>query len=202
MNQFANCISRYKQLILDELTSAHILCWVAGGSVRDYFLGKPVNTDHDLFFPDERNYNLAKEYFTAKGCEVIWDSDNGMKLVYEGKKYDLVKHFFKNPKETIDNFDFTVSMFAVDINQVYHGETSFIDLAKRQLMFNKITYPASSLKRAFRYYDKGFRMCAEEMMKLCLSIQDMPKKETTQSETEDSEDISSGELRGFFTGID
>lgn len=46
-------------------------------------------------------------------------------------------------------------MFAVDNEKIYHGETTFIDLAKRQLMINKITYPASSMSRAFRYYKKG-----------------------------------------------
>lgn len=202
MIQFTNCINRYKSLILDELHSANIICWIAGGSIRDYFMGKPIKTDHDLFFPDERNYELAAVYFKAKNAEVIWESDNGMKVVYEGKKFDLVKFFFKTPQETIENFDFTVSMFAVDINQVYHGETSFMDLAKKQLMLNKIPYPASTLSRAFRYYNKGFRMCAEEMKKLCLAIQDMPKKEEQQNDTNDSEELSSKDLGGFFFGID
>ena len=63
---------------------------------------------------------------------------------YKNKTFDLVKHFFPNPNETINNFDFTVSMFAIDKDNVYHGKSSFIDLAKKQLMFNKILYQLTS----------------------------------------------------------
>ena len=156
MVQIANCLSRYRELILDELATAGISCWVAGGSLRDYFMGKPIKTDHDLFFKNEIEYEKAKTYFKAKEAVVKWESDNGMKVVYDGKTFDLVKHFFSNPQECIDQFDFTVSMFATDGERLYTGETSFMDLAKRQLMLNKIPYPASTLSRAFRYYKKGF----------------------------------------------
>ena len=121
--------------------------------------------------------------------------------------YDLVKKFFADPKTTIEAFDFTVSMFAVDNEKIYHGETTFIDLAKRQLMINKITYPASTLSRAFRYYKKGFTMCLGEMKKLFEAIQNTPKEEPkqpheNQSEPKKEEEVSSGELGAFFIGID
>jgi len=92
-------------------------------------------------------------------------------------------------------------MFAVDFENIYYGETTFIDLAKRQLMVNKITYPASTMSRAFRYYKKGFNMCLGEMKKLIVSIQDMPKQEQTSSEINE-DNISSGDVMGFFIGID
>ena len=94
-------------------------------------------------------------------------------------------------------------MFAVDTETVYYGETTFIDLAKRQLMINKITYPASTLSRAFRYYKKGFSMCLGEMKKLVESIQDMPKPEKENNqESEENTNQSSGEAMGFWLGID
>src|SRR5690606_5616037 len=122
---------------------------------------------------------------------------------YNGKTYDLVKKFFESPQSTIDAFDFTVSMFAVDNEKVYYGETSFIDLAKRQLMINKITYPASTMSRAFRYYKKGFSMCQGEMKKMVEAIQAMPKQEK-QDENENTETPPSGDdgVGIFFAGID
>ena len=134
MIQFDNAVERYGKLILNELKDANVNCWLAGGALRDYFLGIAVKTDHDLFFPNEMEYEKAKTYFKAKGAEIKWESENGMKLIHNGKTFDLVKKFFANPQETIDAFDFTVSMFAVDTEKIYHGETSFIDLAKKQLM--------------------------------------------------------------------
>lgn len=201
MVQFENAVKRYGELILNELRDeAKINCWLAGGALRDYFMGIPVKTDYDLFFPNLQEYNKAETYFKAMGAEVKWESENGMKVTYNGRTFDLVKKFFNGPQATIDNFDFTASMLAVDAERVYFGETTFIDLAKRQLMINQITYPASTLSRAFRYYKKGFTMCLGEMKKVIESIQAMPKPK--EEGKEEDEDEGSGGLMGFFTGID
>jgi len=201
MIQFDNAVERYNKVILAELTTAGINCWLAGGVLRDYFMGIYIKTDYDLFFPDEAEYKKAERYFLVNGAKVKWESDNGMKVVYNGNIYDLVKKFFATPQETIDNFDFTVSMFAVDGKTVYHGETSFIDLSKRQLMMNKITYPASTMKRAFRYYKKGFSMCVGEMKKLIEAIQAMPI-EANNTQPNEGDEMSSGDMAKFFIGID
>ena len=203
MIQFDNAIEKFGKVILNELKEANISCWVAGGCLRDYFMGKAVKTDYDLFFPSEVEFTKAKDYFAKNNAETKWESDNGMKVVYNGKTYDLVKKYFATPQETIEAFDFTVSMFAVDTEKVYHGETTFIDLSKRQLMVNKITYPASTLSRAFRYYKKGFSMCLGEMAKVIKSIQDMPKPvEETEQDNTTEEDMSSADKMQMFIGID
>ena len=204
MVQFDNAVERYNKLILSEMKQQKINCWLAGGAIRDYFMGVPIKTDYDIFFPNETEYNRCAKYLKENNGEVVWESENGMKIKYNGKKFDLVKKFFPTPQETISEFDFTVSMFAVDHEGVYHGATSFIDLAKRQLMINKITYPASTLSRAFRYYKKGFSMCLGEMKKVIESIQDMPKPEPEAPEQNNQTNVNltSFELAGFFTGID
>ena len=206
MIQFDNAIQRYGKIILNEMKEADIKCWLAGGALRDYFMGVPVKTDYDMFFPNEVEYKKARTYFEEKDCEIKWESDNGCKIKYKDLTYDLVKKFFADQQTKIEYFDFTVSMFAVDNEKIYHGETTFIDLAKRQLMINKITYPASSMSRAFRYYKKGFTMCMGEMKKLFESIQNEPKPHSTtqknKSESKKEEEISSGELGAFFMGID
>jgi hypothetical protein len=202
MIQLNNAVERYNKIILSELKEAGVNCWLAGGALRDYFMGIQIKTDYDIFFPNDEEYGKATEYFKKQESEVKWESDNGMKVKHKGKTYDLVKKFFASPQETIDNFDFTVSMFAVDNERVYFGETTFIDLAKRQLMINKITYPASTMSRAFRYYKKGFSMCLGEMKKLFEAIQDTPKPEIEQSIGDENDRPSSGDFMAFFSGID
>jgi len=203
MIQITNAVERYGKLILNEMKEANIKCWLAGGALRDYFMGIPVKTDYDMFFPNEIEYEKARTYFKAKDCEIKWESDNGCKIKYKDRTYDLVKKFFADPQTTIEAFDFTVSMFAVDNEKIYYGETTFIDLAKRQLMINKITYPASTMSRAFRYYKKGFSMCLGEMKKLVEAIQDMPKPEQKKEEQiQNEEEKSSGDDLAFFVGID
>lgn len=199
MIQFENAVKYYSEIILSELNEQGVNCWVAGGCVRDYFMGKPIKTDYDIFFPDENNFTKAKEYLTEKGAEIKWESDNGCKFAYKGRVFDLVKKYFNTPSDTINAFDFTVSMFAVDIENVFHGETSFIDLSKRQLIFNKITYEGSTLSRAFRYYKKGFQMCNSEMKKLYDAINSAEKI----VEREDDSDVDGGSsFDGTFDGID
>jgi len=190
MKQLDNTVKRCNKVILSELDG--INCWIAGGSLRDYFMGEPIKTDWDIFFPNEDEFNKAKEHFENKKAKSLWKSKNAIKFTYNNRTFDLIKRYFPTPIDTIKAFDFTVSMFAVDKNKVYHGETSFIDLAKRQLMINKITYPASTLSRAFRYYEKGFKMCKGEMLKLISAIKSM-EPETQQNEQE---------LYQLFTGID
>ena len=85
---------------------------------------------------------------------------------------------------------------------MYLRDTSFIDLAKKQLMFNKITYPASSMSRAFRYYKKGFSICLGEIRKLIEAIQAMPTTETEIKENQSDTEPSSGDDLAFFVGID
>ena len=203
MIQIDNAIERYGKIILTELKEAGIITWIAGGALRDYFMGVKITTDYDLFFPNNIEYEKAKTFFKVKEAAVKWESDNGMKVKYNGRIYDLVKKYFENPQSTIDAFDFTVSMFAVDNDKMYFGETTFIDLAKRQLMINRITYPASTMSRAFRYYKKGFSMCQGEMKKIAEAIQAMPKEVKKESETEDDNQPPSGkDLDNFFLGID
>ena len=200
MIQLENTVIRYSKIILTELQDSGITCWLAGGALRDYFMGATIKTDYDLFFPDIGNYNRAEKFFKLKGAEIKWESENGMKIKYNNRTFDLVKKFFPDPQTTIDAFDFTVSMFAVDTKKVYFGESTFIDLAKRQMMINKITYPASSMSRAFRYYKKGFSMCQGEMKKLVEAIQEMPKPEPAENQNTDQP--PSGESGNFFRGID
>jgi hypothetical protein len=207
MIQFENAVKRYRDLILDELKEQGIKCWLAGGAIRDYFMGEPVKTDYDIFFPNEIEYEKTFMYFKAKECEIIWESDNGCKIKYKDKKYDLIKKYFPDPQKAIEEFDFTVSMLAVDTEKIYFGDTTFIDLAKRQLMINKITHPASTLSKAFRYYKKGFSMCLGEMKKVIESIQEMPKEEPKKEienvlENKNNEEQSSADLGDFFFGID
>ena len=45
--------SKFNELILDDLKSKNINCWIAGGALRDYFSGRDMITDCDMFFPND-----------------------------------------------------------------------------------------------------------------------------------------------------
>lgn len=202
MLQFDNAVLKFNKIILTELKEQNIKCWIAGGSVRDYFMSQPIKTDYDIFFPNVEEYNKAYKYFKEKECSIKWESDNGCKIVYNKNTFDLVKKFFKDPEDTINQFDFTVSMFAVDNERVYHGESSFIDLSKKQLMINKITYPASTLSRTLRYYKKGFSMCLGETRKLFEAIQNSKPNIPINTNKDQIAVVITNELDNVITSMD
>lgn len=211
MIQFENCVKTFSKIWLDEAKDAKITCWIAGGCVRDYFSAQPLKTDIDLFFPDIDNYDKCRKYMEENSCVILYDGANGCKVKYKKHTFDLVKKFFESPQHTIDSFDFTVSMFAVNSEKVFYGETSFIDLAKKQLMINKLPYPISTMSRAFRYYQKGFFICKGQQEKLAKAIQAVPvfvEVESAQGTTapepekDNTEETSLAFGTGVFLGYD
>lgn len=168
----------FNNLILKELKKNSVNCWIAGGVLRDYFSDKPLKSDCDIFFPNVSEYDKAKNYLLSKGAKTIWESDNGMKVSYKGNTYDLVKIFAKNPTDTIGRFDFTISMFATDGNDIYYGNNSLKDLQDRKLVINTIVNPLSTLKRVLKHYRKGYTMSAEETKKLYTALNNLPYDES------------------------
>jgi hypothetical protein len=158
--------SPFNKLILDDLKANNINCWIAGGCLRDYFSGRNIVTDCDMFFPNDQEYSKTRQFLLNKGGDIIWESDNGVKFNYKDNTFDLVKFHAKDPMETIKKFDFTVSQFAIDGDKLYYGNSSFDDLKENKLVLNYITNPFSTLKRALSHYGKGFYMDSDEMAKL------------------------------------
>jgi hypothetical protein len=168
----------FNNLILGELRRNGINSWIAGGALRDYFLSKPLKSDCDIFFPNLSEFNKAKDYFMSKGAKIIWESENGMKITYKGKTFDLIKIFNSSPIATISRFDFTISMLATDGKDVFMGDKTLKDLQDRKLVINTIVNPLSTLKRVLKHYKKGFTMSAEETKKLYGSLNNLPYDES------------------------
>lgn len=170
MIQFNNTIKHYGKLILDDLPHG---CWIAGGSLRNYFTGlSSTASDIDIFFENQQTFDVVLEYMknTLEGV-VKYENERVTRIVVDKyKRFDLVKHLYpEGPQSCIDSFDFTVSMLAVDKTKFYHGETTFIDLSKRQIMLNeycKNQHPLSTLARVIKYVKKGYHICNEEISKL------------------------------------
>jgi hypothetical protein len=182
----------FQETVLGDFYSQGIDCWVAGGCIRDYFLGV-MPLDYDIYFPDQQNFDKARAYLESQNAKLDWDSENGCKFSNNGKVYDLIKIYRDSPEQTIERFDFTTAMFCIEGDNLYAGDTSFDDLESMVLKVNYITFPESTLKRTLRYYDKGFRMPAEEAVKMVGLIKKIP------SETENKKYSNFSSLSGDTT---
>lgn len=174
-----------------------IECWIAGGAVRDYFMGiRQFKTDIDLFFPDETEFLKADIFFIEKGKE-LRETRNSKSFLYKSNRYDLVKKFFSSPDETIKAFDFTVCCAAVDRKRLYLHDSFFIDLSSRKLVINTLPYPLSTLQRMQKYIRKGFSICNGGILEIANAIRELDQEEM---EAKHIESYPDGTKR--FVGID
>lgn len=169
MIQLQNAVNFFSKLILDDLKGAGVAKpVVAGGCLRDYFLGElSYKTDIDIFFPNEEDYLKAEKWFKDNKCKIVYESGNSIRFRHKKRIFDVVKKYYiADPQSLIESFDFTVCQIATDGEKVYHSESFFIDLAKKQLMYTGSPFPANSIWRLSKYLMKGFRICREQTQKV------------------------------------
>lgn len=217
MVQFENCIKYFGRIILNELSLVGY-CFVAGGCVRDYFSEAKLTSDIDVYFNSEIDFLKIKDYLLNQTKEayldgeekktrpkekaiILYENEKVVKVKYKNKVIDLVFSLYENPQNCIDKFDFTVSCAAVDLKQVYHHPTFFIDLAKRQLMINSLPFPLSTLWRLQKYIKKGYTICRGEMLKLSQAIGTVTAPNITNETTTPLDSVMSGD-GDVFIGFD
>lgn len=154
-----------------DLKKIDVSCWIAGGALRDYFsIGYP-QSDIDVFFPNNDEYEKAKKclLFHTQG-NIEYENEKICVFIVNKHRFELVKIFFPTPESTITEFDFTVCCCAVDTKDVYMHEDFFADLAKRRLVVNKLPFPLSTLQRLQKYIRKGYSICNGGLLDISKAI--------------------------------
>lgn len=137
--------------------------WVAGGAIAR-FLSGDKQSDIDLFTSSRDNaaklicqlrskYEFKPYYITPNAIK------GTIKFFEKILKVDVVKNMFKSPQETIDNFDFTVTCFAVNRDTFYYHPTACFDLLRKKLVVNNLNHPVDSMRRLQKYNRRGFTAC-------------------------------------------
>lgn len=181
MVQLENAVNYFKYLILDDIKDVN--CWVAGGSVRKYFSNEKGTTDIDIFFPNKKEWEKAKNILNDNS-KLVFENNKTYKIKYKKYYVDLVKTFFSDPNECIKNFDFTVCSAAVDKDTVYYHPTFFIDLAKKVLVINSLPYPISTLQRLQKYILKGYIACNGTLLEIAKAINNLDLDDPKQNNIE------------------
>lgn len=140
--------------------------WMAGGAIRRTLIGQALDSDFDFFFKSQDALD-------------VWESGLpvGLKLIRETEHH---KHwrgtiagsdipvdiqairfrFYENAEQVIDSFDYTVTMFILDEDDLVTTPYALWDLGRRKLAVHKITYPVATMRRLLKYTKQGFTACA------------------------------------------
>jgi hypothetical protein len=193
-----------------ELRNVLKLSIIAGGFIRAYYAGEKPN-DLDLYFRSEVDFERVYEELNSQGWENQFETERAISLVKDGKLVQLIRVMYGTPAEVLDCFDYTVCTVALTMC-VEEDKTPFIEptnfnkdkdkeeedkiigtvlmhsdffehLASRRLVFKGSEFPLSSLKRAFKYHNRGYHLCDEELIKLAESI-------ANSIDFEDPEDVA------------
>lgn len=131
---------------------------IAGGAILD-LMKNLTPKDYDIFFQDiETQESLIS--FLDKNAELVSKTDKLANYIYLGYPLELVLNRFYDLKTTelIDSFDFTVCQAQFVNGYLTFGQTFYQDILKTELVINKITFAAHTLKRAEKYKQKGYSL--------------------------------------------
>lgn len=180
--------------------------FICGGCFKNIFSKEKVK-DLDIFFETEQDYYQAMDYFDSHTEGYGYEGDKVTKeeatwiFIYENSKVksyknketgirvELCRSIFGKPKDIIDEFDFTITKFAVYMEKVYDSEElgtyhmekrimcsdKFFEhlYMKRLVIDDKIPYPMSTFERVIRYARYGYFPCKETKLKLALAINNL-----------------------------
>lgn len=166
-----DAVKFFGNLGLDYLWGNNVICWVAGGAVRDYFSLGHITSDIDIFFPNEHEFKNAQSALADLDYKPTFENERVVNYQINNLKFQLVKiRWFESPINTIDQFDFTVCCGAVDENGVYLHETFLVDLARKRLIINILPFPISTMQRVIKYVRKGYTICNGNLLTLSKGI--------------------------------
>ena len=181
--------------------------FIAGGAFKNIFNDEPVK-DLDIFFENEETWAKAVKKLKKKKYKKIYKNDRvvafrdpitGVRLELIGahfnEEFDNAPVVFKSVEETIRDFDFTITKFAVarkgNIYYAIYNPKFFEHLSLKRLSIDEqLVKPFSTFERTLRYVSYGYSLCRDSKITLIKAVQD--------TEFESDAQISAS----FYDGVD
>ncbi|WP_430256496.1 hypothetical protein [Neorhizobium sp. DAR64872/K0K18] len=140
--------------------------WLAGGAIRRTLIGQALDSDFDFFFKSAEDM-AAWEAGLPSGLNLIRETEHhkhwrgtiaGSELPVDIQAIRF--RFYETAEQVIDSFDYTVTMFVLDNDDLVTTPYALWDLGRRKLAVHKITYPVATMRRLLKYTKQGFTACA------------------------------------------
>lgn len=158
--------------------------WIAGGAIRQWFCGEP-KSDIDVFGVNEES---LQRFITTKltGAKKLTEQNHLSSFSYQGQLVQVIKYnYYNSINELFDSFDFSLCQFAWDGNDVYSTQNAIISVLRKHLRVHKIDkkHASDSLRRAFKYQEKGYKPCHGTILDLSLSFLNLTETEIKEQVT-------------------
>lgn len=140
--------------------------WMAGGAIRRTLIGQALDSDFDFFF---KSADALEEWEAGlpSGLKLIRETEHhkhwrgtiaGSDLPIDVQAIRF--RFYENAEQVIDSFDYTITMFVIDDDDMVTTPYALWDLGRRKLAVHKISYPVATMRRLLKYTKQGFTACA------------------------------------------
>jgi hypothetical protein len=167
-------LKKHMQPHFEIFEGLDIYFWIAGGAIKDFFIGKKPK-DYDFFFTSHEDRKAAQKRLLEIGAKKFKDLPRGEKYIYKNNYYDMLCWSgsgeslanAKTPEEMIKLFDFTVGMAALDSRKEFVYHVDFEDHIKtKTLVRNSIRdrQPRINNKRLLKYIRDGFTIDQENLL--------------------------------------
>lgn len=169
------CFYRLNELYNKIPEDARRICWIAGGCFRSYIEDKEPK-DLDIFSNDPHyivnvfeNSELFKKGYDGPSVTNFYLKD-GKAPIFQVVK----RHNFRTQEATLNNFDFTIVQASYGLDGFCYHPRFFADNAQKRLVISNIIKPHSSIKRAFKYTSRNYKLCPIGLAQLLKAVQENP----------------------------
>ena len=137
-------------------------------------------SDYDLFIR-KGPANAIMDELIRQGFQLKRETENHREYFFMGDEKDtriqLMHNWtFHTPEQLLNFFDFTLCQCALSGDQLYFGDYTLFDIAKRRIAISRITFHHSSLRRMFKYGNQGYYACAGTLQTFINSVLDNPSE--------------------------
>lgn len=154
----------------------------AGGSVRDSILNRDIK-DYDIFSIAgvAAAEDLADTIKEDKRYKILVNAPNMLMFKFEDLIYQIILRDYRSVEDLLNSFDFSVCQFATDGTTIWADSEALIDIFTNHLSVVNINpeFAISSLQRAFKYADYGFKPCNGTIVDIVKALR-VPTEEQLQ----------------------
>ena len=159
-----------------DILAAFPRSWIAGGALRAFVEGRPITTDVDFFFRNDKEYKDFVDYLVDDRVSET-ASNTTFKTLVNGIEYKIQAinlAVYPTLVDCLESFDFTICMLGTDGDRLYAGEYTLFDIARKRLAVNRITYAAASVRRLLKYAAQGYTACQGCIVQMLEAVVENP----------------------------